>query len=267
MLAVLSAWVDPRPLAICRILVGLAAAGFAFEWIGVLVRAASGNYLALPAVEGLLTVSPQFVIGLFVTALIAALAMVLGVAGRLAPILVAATTGTVLLADQQTYSNHLVLLFVLSLFLGFSGGDQAWALSRSPKSSWVPYWPAFLVKAQVSSVYAWTAIAKINPEYLGGEVLDTYLHPWVPIPQELLPVVAVMSIVAEGSLAVLLWIPQVRKLTIALGAGLHVGIVLLLQDPAPLIGFAMLMATGYVLAAMPAWKVTGSGYAANRGFP
>lgn len=266
MLAVLSAWADPRPLAICRILVGLAAAGFAFEWIGVLVRAASGNYLALPAIEGLLTVSPQLVIGLFVTALIASLAMVLGVAGRLAPLLVAATTGTVLLADQQTYSNHLVLLFVLSLFLGVSGGDQAWALSRGHKVGWVPYWPVFLIRAQVSSVYAWTAIAKVNPEYLSGEVLETYLHPWVPIPWDLLPVVAIASIVAEASLAVLLWIPRFRKVTIALGAGLHIGIVVLLQDPLPLIGFAMLMATGYVLAAMPARKVTGSGCAANRGF-
>lgn len=264
--AVLNASAAPRPLAVCRIFVGLAAAGFAFEWIGILVRAASGNYLALPVAEGLLKVSPQFVIGLFVTALIASLAMVLGVAGRLAPLLVAATTATVLLADQQTYSNHLVLLFVISLFLGFSGSHEAWTLSRSPKTSWVPYWPAFLVKAQVSSVYAWTAIAKINQEYLSGEVLDTYLQPWVPIPQELLPLAAIMSIVVEASLAVLLWMPRFRKLTIALGAGLHVGIVLLLQDPAPLVGFAMLMATGYILAGVPMGKATGSGSGGNREF-
>lgn len=263
--AVLNASIDPRLLAICRILVGLAAAGFAFEWIGVLARAASGNYLTLPIVEGLLKVSPQFVIGLFVMALIASLAMVLGVAGRLASLLVAATTATVMLADQQTYSNHLVLLFVLSLFLGFSGSHEAWTLSRSPKAGWVPYWPAFLVKAQVSSVYAWTAAAKVNQEYLSGEVLDTYLNPWVPLPQELLPVAAVMSIVGEASLAVLLWIPSLTKLTIALGGALHLGIVVLLQDPAPLVGFAMLMATGYVLAAVPVGKIRGSGSAGNPG--
>lgn len=249
MLTLLTSSIDPRPLALCRILVGLAAAGFVFEWGGVLARAASGDYMVLPAIGGLPALSPAFVVVLFAVSLAAALAMVLGVAGRMPALLVATTTAVVLLAEQQAYSNHLVLLFALSLFLGMSGAAQAWSVSRKPRASGVPYWPAFLIMAQTTTLYAWTAISKVNPDYLSGRVLGTYLQPWVPVPQEMLPVFAALSIVAEALLAVCLWIQKLRKPAFAMGAGLHLGIVVLLQNPAPLIGFAMLMAAGYVLFA------------------
>lgn len=249
MLAVLNSSIDPRPLALCRILVGLAAAAFTFEWVGVLARAASGKYIAIPAIDGLPHLAPQFVAILFAVSLAGAVAMMLGVAGRMPSLLVAATTGTVLLTEHQAYSNHLVLLFSLSLLLGMSGAAGAWSLSRDRIADGVPYWPAFLIKAQITSIYAWTAISKLTPDYLDGRVLRTFLHPWVPLAQDVLPAVAVLSVVAEASLAVFLWVPQFRKAAFALGGALHLGIVVLLQDPASLIGFAMLMATGYVLFA------------------
>lgn len=249
MFTVLTDSVDPRPLALCRIVVGLVAAGFAFEWIRVLARASSGKYLALPAIEGLPAPSQGVVIGLFCVSLIASAAMVFGFAGRMPAFLVAAATAAVLLSDQQTYSNHLVLLTLLALFLGLSGAAQTWTVIRSRRAGDVPYWPVFLIKVLVTSLYAWTAIAKINPQYLSGEVLGTFLQPWVPIPQHLLPAAALLSIVTEACLAVVLWVPKLRILAFALGVGLHVGIVVLLQDPAPLVGFGALMATGYILFA------------------
>jgi hypothetical protein len=248
-LAVLNGSIDPRPLALCRILVGLAGAGFAFEWIGVLARAASGQYMAVPVVSGMPTPTPAFVVSLFAVSLVGALAMVLGVAGRVPALLVAVTTVTVLLVEQQAYSNHLVLLSSLSLLLGMSGAAQAWTLSRSTRAAEVPYWPAFLIKAQITSVYAWTAISKLNPDYLDGRVLSTFLQPWVPVPHHLLPAFAALSVLAEATLAIFLWVPKLRKPAFAMGAALHLGILVLLQDPAPLIGFAMLMAAGYVLFA------------------
>ncbi|RKO25580.1 hypothetical protein D7Z96_07215 [Pseudarthrobacter phenanthrenivorans] len=254
---ILSDFMDPRPLALARMLVGVAAAGFSFEWISVLARAASGKYLALPVFAGWPAPSPVLVLVLFALSLLASAAMVLGLAGRLPALLTSGTTAAVLLADQQTYSNHLVLLMMLAGYLGMSGAAEAWTVSRAEHPAKVAYWPAFLIKAQITTVYAWTAVAKINPQYLSGEVLGTYLQPWAPIPDEILPIVAVSSILAEVFLAVGLWIARTRRAAFVAGAALHIGIVVLLQNPAPLIGFAVLMAAGYVLfaAGRESWPI------------
>lgn len=175
--------------------------------------------------------------------------MVIGLAGRIPALAVAGIAAVVLLIDQQTYSNHMVLLLMLALFLGMSGSTHAFSVLRHSRKPEVPYWPAFLIKAQITTLYAWTAVSKINPQYLSGEVLGTYLNSWVPLPDSLLPAAAILSIVAEAFLAVALWIPRTRKLAFLVGAGLHIGIVIMLASPAPLVGFGMLMLSGYVLFA------------------
>lgn len=239
--------IDARPLAIGRILVGVASLAIAVEWLWPLLRVGSGSYLAMPVFTGwgYLQVVPVLI--LFGISVGASLSMMLGVAGRLPALLLAVVTFIVLLADQQVYSNHLLLLGALSTLLALSGAAEALTVFRIKHTQMVPYWPAFLIKAQITTLYAWTAIAKINPQYLSGEILETNLRPWVPIPEDLMSAVAVLSIVSEGFLAVALWIPRCRLLAFAAGGGLHLGILVCLVQPAPLIPFAMLMAVGYVL--------------------
>lgn len=243
----LTAGVDPRPLAAARIITALVAVGFALEWGRTLSRASSGNYLALPVVEGWPTVAPSFVAALLGVSLAASIAMAIGLGGRLPAILVALVAGVVLFADEQTYSNHLVLLMMMALWLGLSDAHRAWRLSKIRASGMVPYWPAFLIKVLISSLYAWTAVSKINPQYLSGEVLGTYLHSWVPISGAMLSVAAVLSIVVEVFLSIALWMTRLRKLAFLVGVGLHLGIVVLLESPAPLVGFGALMMAGYIV--------------------
>lgn len=244
---ILTAEVDPRPLAAARIITALVAAGFALEWGRTLLRASSGKYLALPLLEGWPTVNPPLVAALLAVSFAASIAMALGLGGRLPAILVALVAGVVLFADQQTYSNHLVLLLMMASWLGMSGAHRAWRLSRMQAFALVPYWPAFLIKVLVSSLYAWTAVSKINPQYLTGEVLGAYLNSWVPITGALLPIAAVLSIVAEIFLSFALWLARMRKFAFIVGAGLHLGIVVLLESPAPLVGFGALMMAGYIV--------------------
>ena len=90
---------------------------------------------------------------------------------------------------------------------------------------------------------------EVGAQNLSGEVLGTYLQPWAPIPDGLLPLAAVLSIMVEAFLAVGLWIAGTRQAAFVAGAALHLGIVFLLRDSAPLVGFAALMAAGYVLFA------------------
>ncbi|HEX9229008.1 MAG TPA: HTTM domain-containing protein, partial [Arthrobacter sp.] len=172
-------------------------------------------------------------------------AMILGVAGHVPALLVSACAATVLLSDQQLYSNHMLLLVTLSTLIGLSGAARAIRVFELKRTEQVPYWPSFLIKAQITTLYAWTAISKVNPQYLSGEVIGSNLRPWVPVGSDLLPSIAVLSIAAEAFLAVALWLPCSRWLGFLVGAGLHIGILVFLLNPAPLIPFALLMLGGY----------------------
>lgn len=247
--------IDAKPLAVGRILLGVASLPLALEWFRPMMKVASRDYIALPVFDGAGSLPSLVVMVFFGLSLMASAGMILGVAGRLPALLLAAVTGLVLLSDQQVYSNHLLLLLMLSTFMGLSGAHRALTVfdmgkrRRRVHREQVPYWPAFLIKAQITTLYFWTAVSKINPQYLSGEVVGANLRDWVPIPEGLLPAVSVLSIAAEFFLAVALWIPKTRLLGFLVGAGLHLGILAFLTSPAPLIPFAMLMATGYVLFA------------------
>ncbi len=213
MLQFLNRTIDARPLAAGRIVVGLAALPIAFEWAIPLLKVASGAYLGMPVFSAWGTVPATAVLVLLAVAVAAALAMVAGMAGRLPALLVAACSAVALSSDQQAYSNHLVLLLMLSTFIGLSGAANAYSVSAGVrKTEVVPYWPAFLIKIQVTTLYAW-------------------------------------SVAAEAFVAVALWVPRSRLAAFAVGAGLHLGIIALLSSPAPLIPFAALMFSSYILFA------------------
>lgn len=245
--------IDARPLAIGRIILGVASLALAIEWFRPMWKIASGGSMALPVFDGAVPLTSAVVAGLFGLSLAASGGMILGVAGRLPSLLLTLVTAAVLLADQQIYSNHMLLMLMLSIFMGLSGAHKALTVfdlkRRKHRLELVPYWPAFLIKAQITTLYFWTAVSKINPQYLSGEVIDANLRGWVPIPEGLLPAISIASIAAEFFLAFALWIPKTRLLGFLVGAGLHVGILAFLTSPAPLIPFAMLMATGYALFA------------------
>lgn len=246
MRSILTRTMDSRPLAAARILLGIAALPLVLEWSAPLLRAADPNFLAVPFIEGL-PLSTPIVYGLMAAGFISGVMMILGVAARLASALVAATFALVLLLDQQTMSNHLLLMVILTAFIACSECGASWTITNRRGGVQVPYWPAFLIKAQVTTLYAWTAISKINEPYLAGEVLADHLRSWIPLPESLLPAMAVLSIVIEASLAVALWIPRLRFAAFILGAGLHVGILVLLEGTPPLLIFAVIMLSAYVL--------------------
>lgn len=249
MLGILTRTVDARPLAVVRIIVGLASLPLVFEWFHPLWRVASGDFLAVPGFAWLPPVDPAFVLALAGVALVSGLAMALGIAPRLAGALVSITAALALVLDQQAYSNHLLLLVLLAALVAMSDAGSALTIRNRRGTTAVPYWPAFLIQLQITTLYAWTAIAKINPSYLSGEVIDTNLRSWVPAPPALLPAVAVATIAAEAFLAFALWVPRLRPAAFVVGAGLHVGILFVLVNPEPLVPFAALMFCGYVLFA------------------
>jgi hypothetical protein len=188
--------------------------------------------------------------------LVAALLFALGWKTRVAGAVLVLVTGYTLVLDQQTYSNHLYLLFVVVLLLTISDSGAAWSLdARRHARRDVAAWPILLLKIEVTIVYVFSALAKITPRYLDGEILTASLKQegWTAVPQSwqapaAMSLLAAMSIVVELFIAFGLWSRRLRPFAIVAGAGFHLLIIMLLDSSRlSLAIFALAMFAMYVL--------------------
>ena len=128
----------------------------------------------------------------------------------------------VVLLDQTTYSNHTYLLTTVIALLTLARGGQA------P----MPTWPVNLLKTQLSVVYAFAGVSKLNLAYLSGAVLkgtmaQEGLLAWpaaLRIWQVLMPI-AVGTVALELWLAWALWQTRHRRRAAMAGLVLHAGMV------------------------------------------
>ncbi|MFW5419772.1 HTTM domain-containing protein [Nocardiopsis sp. CNT-189] len=161
-----------------------------------------------------------------------------------------------LLLDERTYSNHLLLLALLALFLAASGGGSL----RAGRGVRVPGAAAFLVMTQVSTMYAFAGIAKINPSFFAGDVFvrsvgtDAALISFAPerFPSLLLTAGAVGAVCLELFLAAGLWFRTTRRWAFLGGVLLHTTFLLTMSRPLPLLCFALLSWSAYPLFA--SWR-------------
>jgi hypothetical protein len=122
-----------------------------------------------------------------------------------------------LLMDERTYSNHLYLLCLLVLILTWADGVTARTLLR----------------VQLSIVYAYAALGKINLSFLSGAALLPYTRTVLPeswIRFEVLAPFALATLLAEGFLAAAFWSDRLRPWAWTLGLVLHVGAVAMVQQ-------------------------------------
>jgi hypothetical protein len=225
---------DARPAAIVRMLVGLAAIGFALEaWVNI-GRVLSSQVVDMPYVAWyplLPTAMLPLFIGLW---LCAALAFALGLYTRVCGAILTLSMAYTLFLDQQLYSNHLYLatLVVLLLTIADSGARFSLDARRSGGRDLILEWPILLLKIQISIVYFYAALLKINPQYLSGVMLAGF-WPFNQLAVQsggwsaalLLPLLAVVSILTELFLAVALWVPRLRWLALVVGVGFHMMII------------------------------------------
>ena len=170
-----------------------------------------------------------FFIGLW---LCMALAFALGLGTRVCGVILTLSMAYTLFFDQQLYSNHLYLgtLVVLLLTIAESGARFSFDARRSGGQDLILEWPILLLKIQISIVYFYAALLKINPQYLSGVMLSSF---W-PFSQlaalpggwaAVLPIAAVASILTELFLAIALWVPRLRWLALVVGIGFHMLII------------------------------------------
>jgi hypothetical protein len=158
--------------------------------------------------------------------LIASLGFTVGLFTTFMGALLAGVIAYQLTVDMNLYSNHVYLLFlsVTLLTVGKSGAaisiDRF--LSHGPPVLTVPYLPVFLLRYQVSVMYFFTAIQKINLTFLSGTVLQRSLifGAIINFPA-LYRAMSAVVIIAELFLAIGLWIKPLRRWVFLFGFIFH----------------------------------------------
>lgn len=181
-------------------------------------------------------------------------ALVVGVRTRIAAALLAILAFGVIGADAATYSNHLYLLSLAALGLAAAGGRLDGRADR-PGPAWVTGWPIAVLRMQVSIVYLFAGLAKINEDFLSGLVLHEVLSasiftagaPEVLLRSPVLLMGAAFGVVAvELLIAAGLWVRRWSRFLVCAAVPLHAPMVLLAPswtEALQLCVFALLMWT------------------------
>lgn len=251
-----SARVRPQAAGVARVAVGAAAILKTVERAPILERLSDPAVLHVPYFAGQPSVSSvpsELVLAAWV---LLATAFMLGLATRLSGSALAILLTAVLLSDQQLYSNHLYLLILLVglLTMADSGSSLSLDAVRGGTRQVIPVWPLTLIRLQVSIVYLFAGLSKVNAGYLSGSVIAVSLRDegLLAIPAEwrtfeLMAAAALVSIMVELGLSIGLWLPRWRRTAFLAGLGLHVGIAVWLDPTLPLIVFAFIALSPYVL--------------------
>jgi hypothetical protein len=245
-----------RPLAAARIIFGVAALLKAWDIYDKLEHVATDGVFLLPYAQWLPTPSATIVVAILVVWVAGGAAFTLGWRTRWAAGALLAGIGAAFFLDQQLYSNHHYLMLVLAVLFTLADSGATWSLDarRAGRRETVTAWPVDLLKIQLSIVYGFAAVSKLNAVYLGGDVLDTYvrwLGPWefpdawqVPA---VLVTLAVTSIAAEAFCAVGFWFRRTRIAAVVVGFGLHAAIVATMTNRLALTVFSLAMFALYAL--------------------
>lgn len=244
--------IDARPLGVTRAGVGVAALVMSLEIGGHLSRLARPDLIRLPVIEPVAAVILAAWPPVMLLWAIAAAGFAAGLHTRIAGATLVGLALAFLATDQQLYSNHLYLLTIVVSILTLAGAGNGFAIGRHRETD-AAGWGRFLLRFQVSVVYAFSALAKLNVSYLSGSVMASYLRSDGPlaVPQawrgfEAMFVLSMLAVSVEALLAIGLWIPKWRRTAFVAGLGLHLGILLTFDPPLPFLAFGILSLSLYV---------------------
>ena len=217
-----------RPLALARIGIALAALMELPNSAKVLMQLDDPGIIRAPILSWTPAINDGLawvLIGLWGAT---AVAVLLGWRTRRAAAALCVTLATVLLLDQQLFSNHLYLLVLLSGLLVFADSGAALSLDsrRSGEQREVSRWPIWLLQFQVSAVYLFASLAKVNPDFLSGSTVATSLRRVGPLAvpdawrsMEPMLILAVLAVCAEAFVALAIWSPALASHRLRGGAG------------------------------------------------
>lgn len=236
---------DPRPVAIARIGVGFATILNSIEAYDILARIAGGR-LAVPVFPGAPEPTMPWLIAYIVLAVAAAVAVTLGWRTEQAAFVSVILSVAVFLWDQQTYSSHRMLATVVMACMVFAMAGTAWSVRPVPGRPTVVWWPQLLMMTELSVCYLFSALSKMNLVFISGAGLSAWV--WIELPWQFYMLAAIMTVLVELIIAVCLWFPATRRVAVLFGLGLHLSIVVLMNNETlALIGFAITCVSLYPL--------------------
>jgi Vitamin K-dependent gamma-carboxylase len=241
------------PLAVCRISVGLATMIRGLKTVRDLYLL-QHDPATVPAriFEWAPRMASTWEIACFGLVWIAAAAgLTIGYRARLSATVLLALSLFQHLVDQNFWAHHMYFMILMLLLLAVGESDATlsvrWAREQYPVR-WIPGWPVWLIKVQLSLVYFYSAAAKLNDTYLSGQVLlDRLTLPAFARASAAIQMVAAGSVGMEFFLVFALWHRRLRPLGLAVGLVLH-GLIPVTMGPyAGLVVFSMLVFGVYVL--------------------
>lgn len=184
--------------------------------------------------------------------LIAASCFLVGFRTRLSGAVLTVVVGYYLLAEGGFYSNHIyfLLLVVFLLTVADSGATLSvdWLLRGRPITE-IAYGPVLLLKIQVTIVYFFAGVAKLNPAFLSGavlpEMLSSFPDAWMS--PELAITASWAATILEFYLVFALWNRGLRLSAILFGVIFHGLIVVTMSFYAGLITYSTTIVATYWL--------------------
>lgn len=251
MLNWMTAEIPSRPLGLARIIIGVACALRAVMAWPTLQELSRPDTFRIPYADWLPDPSPELVVPVVVVWFVGGVCFAVG--WRVGLVGTALTVAIVLnlAIDQQTYDNHVYLMAWLVLLCTIADAGAGLSIKRVDRR--VVRWPVMLIMIQLSVVYGFSALTKLNSIFLSGAGLAGVLSGGlIPYPDSLrsprlLSIMAVAVVFVELFIAIMIWRPQFRPTAFILGLGLHVGITLLMDSTGQLLVFSLLMLAMYPL--------------------
>ncbi len=175
---------NPNSLAVFRISFGFIVALTVLEWI--IPRANGKTSLQIfftdpgilfpyPFFEWITPTSLPMLNAIAWTCIVASLCLALGMLTRIAATIVFLTWTYLFLLDQSQYNNHYYLQSLIAFVLIFSPSSSVWSLdalirnrNAKPDASLplIPFAPIFALRAQLTFVYVFGAVVKLNSDWL-----------------------------------------------------------------------------------------------------
>ena len=146
-----AAGVNARAVRVTRLLVGIAAGLKAVIVLPLLLRTTDPERLRMPHGFELPYLPGWGYVALVAIWIGAATWFAMGKQVRLSGAVVVAVMAYAFALDRQLYSNHWLLIITLCMWLTLAGSGPQ-----------IPYWPVFLAKTQLATVYLFAALTKLN---------------------------------------------------------------------------------------------------------
>ena len=188
-----------------------------------------------------------------------ALAVLIGWRARLAAIGALGCGAVMVTAGAGFFNNnHMYLTTVCMGLVAFSDCERFYAMR--PRAGLPDEWPRWMMRIQLSAVYGYAGLQKLNGEFISGDALDSYMAmtvgPLAPLAHALSGTAVVVPmaysvVIVELGMALLVWSKRTRPLVFGVALPLHIAMLLVAYNGIELYGIVLFAILTFAL--LSAW--------------